>query len=267
MKKLWRNAKLLSSFAIISVVICILRIASMDANEWFPYAEECFAFVYDIALAYIASYIFYILQVYLPERSREKEMIPVLVIAQRNVQLFTINLVLLWESFYKNSANGKSEFKRKEIWNQEKMLEAAKEIKLLEDSDTIDFSKKNITWKEKIEIACHELAEKGNAILNYRLNLLPSEVSLTINYLINEGAMLKGLSQNLEILERIGSLTAEYSLYDVLPVDLRSGEKCNISRDIDGICLLIKWVNDEYNYINAESKGKYEKDIYRIDFS
>ena len=137
----------------------------------------------------------------------------------------------------------------------------------MEDSDTVDFSKNNITWKEKIEIACHELAEKGNAILNYRLNLLPSEVSLTINYLINEGAMLKGLSQNLEILERIGSLTAEYSLYDVLPVDLRSGEKCNISRDIDGICLLIKWVNDEYNYINAESKGKYEKDIYRIDFS
>lgn len=267
MKKLWGKTKLLSSFAIISAVICILRIVSMDANEWFPYAEECFAFIYDIALAYIASYIFYILQVYLPERSKEKEMIPVLAITQRDVQLFTIQLVDLWESFYKNSESGKSGFRRKEIWKQEKMLEAAKEIKLLEYSGIKTLSGKSITWKDRIKITCHELMEKGNVILSYRMNTLPPEVAFAIYYLINEGMMLNGLFRNIVNLDQTGSLTAAYSLYNVLPVNMSANEneKRNISRDIDEICLLIKWVNDEYNHINAESKGKYEKNIYRID--
>lgn len=267
MKKLWKKTKLLSFFAIISIVICILRIVSMNVSEWFPYAEECFAFIYDIALAYIASYIFYILQVYLPERSKEKEMIPMFVITQREVQLFTIQLVCLLESFYENSANRKPICKRKEILEQETILEVTKKIKLLEYSGMRTFSGESVTWKDRIKITYHELMEKGNAILSYRMNTLPPEVAFAIYYLINESAILSGIFLNIESLDQMGALTAAYSLYDVLPNNMfaNESEKCNIRRDIDEICLLIKWVNDEYNNINAESKGKYEKNIYRID--
>lgn len=269
MRKLWRKAKLLTCFAIISVVICVLRIVSMDMKEWFPYAEECFAFIYDIALAYIASYIFYILQIYLPECSKEREKIPVRVIVQRNVQIFTVQLVILWESIYKNSMKDESEFKRKEIWTQEKMIEAAKGIKLFENSDTEDFSHNKLIWKDKINISCHELIEKGNRILNYKLNILPPEVALAINYLVNESSMLSRLSIGIDVLERLGSLTEEYTLYDILPIDIniQEDEKHDITRDIKEIYLLIKWVNKEYDYIIAESNGKYEKDIYQIDFN
>lgn len=269
MRKFWKRTGLLTLFFMIAIVICILRIISTDMPEWFSNAEECFSFIYDFALAYLASYCFYILQVYLPELKKEKEMIPVLIIAQRNVQLFTINLILLWESFYKNSANGESKLKRTEIWTQEKMLEAAKGIKLFEDSDMMDFSKKYITWKDKIEITCRELTEKGNMILNYKMNVLPPKVALAINYLINEGEMLNGLFQNIEIVERMGELTEEYSLYDVLPINFSANESenRNIKRDINEVFLLIEWVNAKYDYINAESKGEYKKDIYRIDFS
>ena len=158
--------------------------------------------------------------------------------------------------------------RRTEARYQEKMLEAAKRIKLFEDSDIEDFSQNKLIWKDKINISCHELIEKGNRILNYRLNLLPPEVALAINYLINESSMLSKLSMEIGILDRLGLLTEEYTLYDILPIDINAqeDEKHDITRDINDICLLIKWVNEEYNYIIAESNGKYEKDIYQINF-
>lgn len=266
MKKLWKRAKLLTFFAIISIIICLLRIVSMDMQEWFQYAEECFAFIYDIALAYIASYIFYLLQVYLPELSKEKEMIPILVVVQRNVQLFTIQLISLWESIYNSSIDKEDNLSRKEIWDSVRMLKAAKSIKLLENSDTVDFSLEPITWKEKIEIDGYELSKKGNEILDHRSNLLPPDVFLAINYLLNEGVMLKGVLLTIECLEKTGRLTAEYSLYDVLPVELSKDNQRDINRDIEKIYLLVEWVNNEYNYINAETNGKYEQNMYRIEF-
>lgn len=89
---------------------------------------------------------------------------------------------------------------------------------------------------------------------------------MAINYLLNEGVMLKGVLLTIECLEKTGRLTEEYSLYDVLPVELSKDNQRDISRDIEKIYLLVEWVNNEYNYINAETNGKYEQNIYRIDF-
>lgn len=67
--------RVLAIGTILFLVVCLSHIISSDWPEWFPHANDYYNFIYDFGLAYISSYIFFILQSYIPNKKKtEKSM-------------------------------------------------------------------------------------------------------------------------------------------------------------------------------------------------
>ena len=58
----------ISALFLVSILIIILYMYSLEKTEWFPHAGDWFNVVFQISVGYIVSFIFYITQVYIPER-------------------------------------------------------------------------------------------------------------------------------------------------------------------------------------------------------
>ena len=70
--KLWRHSKCLVVMLALSILVSVLYILSIDSTEWFDNASYWFGLLNQIAIGYIVSFVFYIVQVYIP---REKSMV------------------------------------------------------------------------------------------------------------------------------------------------------------------------------------------------
>ena len=93
---------------ILMILSCLIIICFCDATVWKPFKTWTFLLqadkdktLYNIAISYVAAYIFYILQVYIPEKNKEEGLIPLRAAIQREVQFFTIWIVTLWTDYYK----------------------------------------------------------------------------------------------------------------------------------------------------------------------
>lgn len=69
-KDLYIYNKSLAIGMVICLIECLMYIISIEWNEWFPHANEWYNFVYNLGLAYICAYIFFILQIYIPEKTK-----------------------------------------------------------------------------------------------------------------------------------------------------------------------------------------------------
>lgn len=72
-KKFYVHNKFLSLLGILSLIVSVTYIISIDWPEWYRGAGALFEFVYNLCLAYLGSLIFYIIQVYIPELKRNNE--------------------------------------------------------------------------------------------------------------------------------------------------------------------------------------------------
>lgn len=72
-KKFYAHNKGLSLLGLLSLIISISYIVSIDWPEWYNGLGNIFEFVYNLCLAYLGSLIFYIIQVYIPDVKRKKE--------------------------------------------------------------------------------------------------------------------------------------------------------------------------------------------------
>lgn len=75
MIEFFKRTKLLSGICVFSFIISITRVLTVSTPELFDGAEEWFELINNLSLAYIASYLFYIVQVYLPEKNQEDKRI------------------------------------------------------------------------------------------------------------------------------------------------------------------------------------------------
>lgn len=67
MKKFIKQNKAICSFFIFSLVIIGLYIYSLEKTEWFPHAGDWFQVLFQVAVGFLVSFIFYIMQVYIPQ--------------------------------------------------------------------------------------------------------------------------------------------------------------------------------------------------------
>lgn len=73
LKRFYAHNKELSLLGILSLVVSILYIISIDWPEWYYGLGNIFEVIYNLCLAYLGSLIFYIIQVYIPDVKRKKE--------------------------------------------------------------------------------------------------------------------------------------------------------------------------------------------------
>ena len=62
--------KLITAFFVISVVVIVTYILSMDLPEWFNGAGDWFNLLFQLAVGYIINFMFYVTQVYVPNNKR-----------------------------------------------------------------------------------------------------------------------------------------------------------------------------------------------------
>lgn len=74
-KKFIKHDKLLCYIALITAGICIIYLISYDSPEWYPGLGKAFDFIYNLCLAYLGSFIFYIVQVYIPNEQKKKKLL------------------------------------------------------------------------------------------------------------------------------------------------------------------------------------------------
>ncbi len=70
--KLWRHSKYLVVMLGLSILISASYILSIDSSEWFKNASYWFELLNQIAIGYIVSFVFYMVQIYIPQ---EKSMV------------------------------------------------------------------------------------------------------------------------------------------------------------------------------------------------
>ena len=70
-KKFLKEEKKITSIVMISFAFCILFIFTNRIPELLKYGSELMSFVYAISISIIAASIFYVINIYLPERKRK----------------------------------------------------------------------------------------------------------------------------------------------------------------------------------------------------
>nr|DAF41102.1 MAG TPA: hypothetical protein [Caudoviricetes sp.] len=260
MIELFKRTKLLSSICFISFIISIARVLSSDTQELFNGAEEWFAFADNLSLAYIASYFFYIVQVYLPELRAEKAALPRRCAVQREVQLFISQYINIWERINRAGKKGPAEKDIKVIFSSENLLENSKKINLDEESDALNLYKnRNATWEEEISGYVRNMNERGLEILRYNKDFIPCNVYYAIYGMLNES-----LLSNISNLFKILPISSFQTLYQCLPKD--SNGKINGDKDIRMLEVVINWVNEEYELLTSKMDTKDKKTIFRSTY-
>lgn len=73
MKRFIRENRWITSILFLAIVIIISYLASLDMSEWFRHAGDVFNLFYNLAIGYCVSFVFYVLQVYIPSVKRTEK--------------------------------------------------------------------------------------------------------------------------------------------------------------------------------------------------
>lgn len=259
MIKLLKRTKLLSSICAISLVISIARVLTTNIPELFDGAEEWFTFVDNLSLAYIASYCFYVVQVYLPELKAAKAALPRRCAIQREVQIFVFQYLNIWQRINSiDKSPGPAELDIKVFLSSEKLLENSKKIKFDEESDALNFYKKrNATWKEEITYYIENIDDRGLEIIRYNKDFIPCDVYYAIYNMLNH-SLMSGLKNFFSVVP-ISSLQ---TLYECLPKD--NNEEIDTSKEIEMLTTVINWVNEEYELLKNEMDSENMKTLHKL---
>lgn len=259
MIEFFKRTKLLSSICFISFIISIARVLSSDTPELFNGAEEWFAFADNLSLAYIASYLFYIVQVYLPEKHQEEKNIPLRAAMQREVQFFTIWTVNLCIAYYKYGINkgvvdDKIQKNVDSIFDEERMMKILNVIKLWDSPTEVLNCDTPESWKKYIKKELDKIIVQGEKIVTYRAAELPPDIYYAVSYLTNESNIVYTLNRVMSIFNSNPSLMEGIIFVEqLIPKDIKTNEK-NLRMDMESIKKLVRWVNDEYDYLQKQKK-------------
>lgn len=223
--------------------------------------------LYNIAISYVAAYIFYILQVYIPEKHKEETLIPLRAAVQREVQFFTIWIVTLWTTYYtyvigQDKLNKPISKSLDSIFEENNMYEVLKSINLSDISTQPSIYSPQNSWRNYTKDTLTKIINWGNKIITNRATELPPEIYYAIFYVTTESNIVFLMQQMLSIPQSLLTLT---TLAETIPTNTES-QKRDLSTDIASIKVLVEWVNKEYDFLNSQKKYAIPS-IHRIDIS
>ncbi len=246
---------------ILMVISCIIIICFCDWPILKPFETWMFLLqsdkdktLYNIAISYVAAYVFYILQVYIPEKNKEESLIPLRAAMQREIQFFTIWIVDLWMLYYKYAVEkgklNKPIIKSLDfVFDENNMYEVLKFINLSDLSP-----RKNpygsSSWKCYTKETLTKIINWGNKIVANRAAELPPEIYYAVFYMTQESKVVFLMQQMLSFPEGLIDLT---TLADTILVDPKT-QKVNLSMDAASIKTLVEWVNEEYSFLSNQKK-------------
>ena len=260
---------------ILMILSCLIIICFCDATVWRPFEAWTFLLqadkdktLYNIAISYVAAYIFYILQVYIPEKNKEEELIPLRGAIQREVQFFTMRIVHLWMSYYKyvieqEKLNKPISKTLDYIFEESNMYDVLSFINLSDISTQQVSHTSKYTWKNYTRDSLTIIIDWGNKIIANRAAELPPEIYYAIFYITQE-------SHIVSVMHRMLSLPSTLplpftTLADTIPANMET-QNIDLSTDITSIKTLINWVNAEYSFLSNQNKYTIPS-IYNIDIS
>lgn len=247
---------------ILMVISCIIIICFCDWPILKPFKTWTFLLqsdkdktLYNIAISYVAAYIFYILQVYIPEKNKEESLIPLRAAMQREIQFFIIWIVELWMLYYKHAVEkgklNKSITKSIDyVFDENNMYEVLKFINLSDLSPRQTVHGSNYTWKCYTKETLTKIINWGNKIIANWAAELPPEIYYAVFYMTQESKVVFLMQQMLSFPEGLIDLT---TLADTILVDPKT-QKVNLSMDAASIKTLVEWVNEEYSFLSNQKK-------------
>lgn len=211
--------------------------------------------LYNIGVSFIAAYIFYILQVFIPEKKKELTQIPLRAAVQKDVQYFTVSIVHMWVDYYEYVKNeglkGMPNKSIDSIFEQKIMYKIIDNIKL----DAIQDKKMPLgknTWYYYTKQHLCEICAWGERILAYRASELPPDIYYAIFYLTTEGGIVSTMNRVFELFEKFEEVRGCYSTVGALLPANAKGQLFDLSMDIKAVKALVNWVNDEYKYLQQQ---------------
>lgn len=260
-----KKTKLLSTICMAAIIVSVLRVLTTNLPEWFDGAEEWFEFIDNLSLAYIASYFFYIVQVYLPEKRREDSLIPLRAALQREVQFFTIWIVQMWKNLYEYAMqNGMLEAKSKDKFlNAEILLAIFDKIILTEECPYIATNISDKSWRSYIEMECLKIIGLGDKIITNRAAELPPDIYYAVFYLASESSTVCLVTRLMSLFHSQKlDMSGFTTLGQMIPKNSQEGIR-DIDIDIESVKKLITWVNHEYDFLQKQSKYSLAH-IYKV---
>lgn len=248
MKRLFYHNKTLLILLFLSLIICLSYIITSNMTEAIPGIERWYIFLYDLALAYIASYMFYIVQVYIPEENlkkiKQKEELPKRYAVYKDVKVFLESLFLLWLALSKEEKYETID----ELFLTKNVEQYASKIKMSESSGVLVLSLgRYIAWGEKIYSDTHVIREKGLEILRFSKRDIPIDIYFAIYYLLEEGIIINKLLYCFSIVPA----TKLDTLWGCIGTFFEN-EKKSKELENEQIKIIYKWLMHEYDYLTSQ---------------
>lgn len=259
---------------ILMILSCVVILCFCDATIWKPFETWTFLLqsdkdktLYNIAISYVAAYIFYILQVYIPEKNKEEELIPLRAAIQREVQFFTIWIVILWTNYYKyvieqGKLNKPISKSLDSIFEESNMYDVLKLINLSDPSTQQAIYSSNYTWRNYTRDSLTKIINWGKEIIANRAAELPPEIYYAVFYMTEESSIVFLMQQLLSLPPSSFPFT---TLAETIPTKPET-HTIDLSTDIASIKTLVKWVNTEYSFLSNQKKYTIPS-IHNIDIS
>ena len=133
-KNFFKHNKAICSLFIASLVIIILYIYSLDKIEWFPHADVWFQVLFQLSIGFLVSFIFYIMQVYIPQKKLTEQ-------ANKCIQDRIQNIVDKMEDIFRRIFEKYDGTYNEESLTCEKFLEMLHKIRTLDRINVIAASR------------------------------------------------------------------------------------------------------------------------------
>lgn len=261
-KKMSFGLNTISLLTILMILSCVVIICFCDAAVWKPFETWTFLLqsdkdktLYNIAISYVAAYIFYILQVYIPEKNKEESLIPLRAAVQREVQFFTIWIVTLWTTYYayvieQGKLNRPIPKSLDSIFDESNMYDVLKLINLSDISTQQSIYTSKYTWRNYTKDSLTKIINWGDNIIANRAVELPPEIYYAVFYMTKESSIVFLMQQ---VLSLSPSFCSFVTLADTIP-KRQETHSIDLNSDIASIKILVNWVNTEYSFLNKQKK-------------
>lgn len=251
----------------ISIIACIYCCDLPVWSEYFNFMisdKEKSSLFYNIGVSFVAAYIFFVMQVLIPEYVMERkvklEQIPKRCAVHRQVQLFTVNLLKLYGGFYKKNDNVETV---QELFCENNLKNCMENIDIKDESHAIGcLDRHQLLWGEYLRFEFNRISDMAEEILKSYSSVLPNKIAYDLYFLNTESTCLNGVKYRLNMLRG----NERGSLFNLFPVG-KDGKIYNLDLDVKAIDELFLWVNEEYEYLKKNIDKKEIYTIFPIEFN
>lgn len=175
-----KNNKTISMLTFLASIIILVYTISMDCNELWHNAGKQFEILYQLALSILASFLFYIMQVYIPERKKKQAVRPYII---RILKKITDDMDELFKQLSKCYL--KREVSIAEI-TKEQLETIMKNYSARDESDIqVCGELRNLSNAEMIELVFNDIENYIDVLINKYIGFMDEESEILIRDIMN----------------------------------------------------------------------------------